>query len=32
MFTSTGKALAQKRHNYLEGFFSQLHAELKAEA
>ena len=31
MFTSTGKALAQKRHDYLEGFFSQLHAELKAE-
>jgi uncharacterized protein len=32
MFTSTGKALAQARHDYLEGFFAQLHAELEAEA
>jgi len=32
MFTSTGKVLAQERHDYLEGFFAQLHAELKAEA
>ncbi|HBX68289.1 MAG TPA: HD domain-containing protein [Chloroflexi bacterium] len=32
MFTPTGKALAQARHDYLEGFFAQLHAELRAEA
>jgi uncharacterized protein len=32
MFTSSGKAVAQARHDYLEGFFSELHAELKAEA
>lgn len=32
MFTPSGKAVAQARHDYLEDFFSQLHAELKAEA
>jgi uncharacterized protein len=31
MFTDAGKTLAQARHDYLEGFFAQLHAELKAE-
>jgi uncharacterized protein len=32
MFTASGKAIARERHNYLEGFFKQLHAELQAEA
>ena len=32
MFTESGRKLAQARHDYLEGFFAQLHAELKAEA
>jgi hypothetical protein len=32
MFTQTGRRYAQARHDYLEGFFTQLHAELKAEA
>jgi uncharacterized protein len=32
MFTASGRALAETRHAYLEGFFAQLHAELKAEA
>ena len=32
MFTQSGKALAQARHDYLEGFFAQLHAELEAKA
>lgn len=32
MFTKTGKDFAQARHDYLEGFFARLRAELKAEA
>jgi uncharacterized protein len=32
MFTDTGREIAQARHSYLEGFFSRLHAEIKAEA
>lgn len=32
MFTKTGRKLAQDRHDYLEGFFHQLHAELAAES
>lgn len=32
MFTDSGRALAEARHAYLEGFFAQLRAELKAEA
>ena len=32
MFTRTGKIYAQARHNYLEGFFTQLHTELIADA
>ncbi len=32
MFTASGHALAEERHCYLEGFFAQLHAELRAEA
>ncbi len=32
MFTTSGQAVAEERHKYLEGFFAQLHAELKAEA
>ena len=31
MFTQTGKAFANERHDYLEGFFARLHAELAAE-
>jgi len=31
MFTKTGKGYAQARHDYLEGFFTQLYAEIKAE-
>ena len=32
MFTQTGKQYAGARHDYLEGFFTQLHAELQADA
>jgi uncharacterized protein len=32
MFTETGRKFAQARHDYLEGFFAQLHAELMVEA
>jgi len=32
MFTASGKALAEERHDYIDGFFARLHAELKAEA
>ena len=32
MFTQTGRKYAQARHDYLESFFTQLHAELKADA
>ena len=32
MFTPTGKALAQARHDFLSGFFDRLYAELRAEA
>ena len=32
MFTQTGKAFAQARHDYLDGFFVRLQAELAAEA
>jgi len=32
MFTKTGKVYAQSRHDYLEGFFTRLRDELKAEA
>ena len=32
MFTATGRKYAQARHEYLEGFFHQLHLELEAEA
>jgi uncharacterized protein len=31
MFTQTGKALANGRHDYLDRFFARLHAELAAE-
>ena len=31
MNTSTGKALAEARHSYLEGFFEQLRAEVRGE-
>jgi uncharacterized protein len=31
MFTQTGKAFANERHDYLEGFFARLHAELAAD-
>lgn len=31
MFTQTGKAFANQRHDYLESFFTRLHAELAAE-
>jgi uncharacterized protein len=31
MFTSTGIALAEQRHQFLEDFFEQLQAELRAE-
>ncbi len=31
MFTKTGQAYAQARHDYLEGFFTRLHAEIRAE-
>jgi uncharacterized protein len=31
MFTATGRALAQERHNFLENFFQQWQAELRAE-
>jgi len=32
MFTKTGRKFAQARHDFLEGFFSQLNAELAAES
>jgi len=32
MFTQTGQEFAYARHDYLEGFFARLHAELEAEA
>ena len=32
IFTRSGQVVAEERHKYLEGFFAQLHAELKAEA
>jgi uncharacterized protein len=32
MFTSTGRRIAQERHDYLENFFARLRAELRAEA
>ncbi len=32
MFTAAGRAIAQERHEYLEGFFRRLYAELRAEA
>jgi uncharacterized protein len=32
MFTQTGKKLALARHEYINGFFFRLHAELEAEA
>jgi uncharacterized protein len=32
MFTQTGREFAQARHDYLDTFFAQLHAELEAEA
>ncbi len=32
MFTLSGQVFAEERHKYLEGFFAQLQAELKAEA
>lgn len=32
MFTNSGRKYAQGRHDYLGGFFTQLHAELIAEA
>jgi uncharacterized protein len=31
MHTPTGKALAEERHRYLEGFFEQLRAEVRGE-
>ena len=31
MNTKTGKALAEERHRYLEGFFEQLRAEVRGE-
>jgi uncharacterized protein len=31
MFTSTGKALAEARHNFLVGFYEQLQAEVRGE-
>ena len=31
MFTQTGKAIANERHDYLESFFARLQAELAAE-
>ncbi len=32
MFTASGRAVAEERHNYLEKFFARLRAELQAEA
>ena len=32
MFTISGRAIAQERHAYLEGFFERLQAELRADA
>ena len=31
MYTQTGKAMAEQRHNYLSGFFEQLRAEISGE-
>lgn len=31
MYTATGRLLAEDRHAFLEGFFAQLHAEIRSE-